>query len=116
MAVYTEIIDTSFNYPHINIYKRFKDGNHCAYKACPQTGYVMYSQSTDVIEIEDNETGDNKIEIYYCEQVLFPKDFDFDNFDYVATLEGEPPTDCNNFEATEEDYKNALNELGGKHQ
>ena len=93
MAVYTETIDTSFNYQYIDIYKRFRDGEHCAYKAYPTTGYVMYSLSTDVIEIEDPETGEITTEIYYCRQVQFPLDFNFDEFDYIAVLENEVPAD-----------------------
>ena len=89
MAVYTETIDTSFNYPHIDIYKTFRDGAQNGYNAYPQEGYVMYSLSTDVIEIEDPETGETTTEIYYCRMAGFPLNFNFDNFDYIAVLEKE---------------------------
>lgn len=90
-----ETLDTSFNFPHIDIYKRFYDGVHSAWRAYPQEGYVMYSQSTDVIELPEvnPETGEPITEIYYCRMAGFPLNFNFDNFDYIAVLESEVPAD-----------------------
>lgn len=93
MAVYTETIDTSFNFPHIDIYKRFRDGVQTAWHVYPHEGYVMYSQSTDVITTQDPMTGEETTEIYYCRMAGLSLRYNFDNFDYIAVLESEVPAD-----------------------
>lgn len=89
----TETIDTSYNFPHIDIYKRFYDGVHSAYVAYPHEGYVMYSPSKDMIEIEDPDTGETTIEIYYCRMVGMPLNWNPTTFDYIAVLESDVPAD-----------------------
>lgn len=95
MAAYTETLDTSFNYPHIDVYKRFYDGVHSSYKIYPHEGYVMYSQSTDVIILPEinPETGEPITEIYYCRMANLSLRYNFDEFDYIAVLESEVPAD-----------------------
>ena len=93
MAVVTETIDTSYNFQHIDIYKRFYDGVHNSYSAYPHEGYVMYSPSKDVFVTEDPETGEEVTEIYYCRMVGMPLNWNPATFDYVAVLESEVPAD-----------------------
>lgn len=93
MATVTETIDTSYNFPHIDIYKRFYDGVHNAYRAYAHEGYVMYSPSTDIFTTEDPETGKTVTEIYYCRMVGMPLSWNPATFDYIAVLESEVPLD-----------------------
>lgn len=88
MAVYTESINTNFNFPHIDIYNRYKDGVLSAYKLIPHEGYVVYDTTENNIEI-DPETGEEKPVTYYSRMVIFPLNYNFNNFSYVAVLESE---------------------------
>ena len=88
MAAYTETLNTNFDYPHIDIYNKCKDGVHQAYRAYPHTGYVMYSPTNDVITVKDQKTGKEITEIYYCKMVGMPLNYNFENFDYIAVPEG----------------------------
>lgn len=93
MAVYTETLDTSFNFPHIDIYKRFKDGVQNSWRVYPQEGYVMYCLSSDIITTIDPTTGEEITETYYCRMAGLSMRYNFDNFDYIAVLESEVPAD-----------------------
>lgn len=98
MAVYTEKINTNYNFPNIDIFNWLKDGVVIGYRARPQTGYVMYDTTEQHSELQtDPETGDfvldemgNPIEmpvIYYYTMAGFPLAFDFNNnFTWVAVL------------------------------
>lgn len=92
MATYTEAIETSFNYPNIDIYRRFRDGVQSGYKVLPHDGYVMYD-TTDVVEVEDPDTGEMVQERYYCRFAILPLGYNFDNFSFVAVLESDVPAD-----------------------
>ncbi len=92
MSVVTETIDTSFNFPHIDIYKRFYDGVHSAWRAYPQEGYVMHDTNDELTEPKiDPETGEI-IEvpvIHYFTMAGFPLNYNFNNFSWVAVLRSE---------------------------
>ena len=92
-TVVTETIDTSFNFPHIDIYKRFYDGVQNAWRAYTQEGYVMYSPSQDVFTSTDPNTGEEITVTNYFRMVGMPLNYNFDNFDYIAVLESEIPAD-----------------------
>ena len=85
--------DTTFNFPNITISKTYRNGEHNGYDIVPNDGYVMYSQSLDVITNIDPFTGEEVTETYYCRYAWIPKNFNFDNFDYIAVLESEVPAD-----------------------
>ena len=101
MAVVTETIDTSFNFPHIDIYKRFYDGVQNAWRAYPQEGYVMYDTNDELTEPKvDPETGDFVIDeetgnivevpvIHYFTMAGLPLSYNFDNFSWVSVPRSE---------------------------
>lgn len=95
MAVFKDVLNPNFIFPNITIYDILRDEVLTGYRARPNEGYVMYSQSTDVIVLPEinHETGEPIIETYYCRQAQFPLNFNFDNFDYIAVLESEVPAD-----------------------
>ena len=96
MAVWTDVLDTSFNFPNIDIYRRLEDGELSAYIARAQEGYVFYDTTEDNrIPQTDPETGElvfdpetgMPIEIpvtYYYTLCLFPKTYNMANFSLVA--------------------------------
>ena len=88
-SVVTEVLDTSFNFPHVDIYRRFYDGVQSSWRVYPHEGYIMYSQSTDIIANMNPETGEETTEIYYCRMANLSMRYNFDNFDYIAVLEGD---------------------------
>lgn len=93
MAVYTEALNTNFNFPNIDIFNIFKDGVLNGYKVYPHEGYVMYSQSNDIITNIDPITGEETTETYYCRMAGLSLRYNFNNFDYVAVLESDVPAD-----------------------
>ena len=88
MGVYTEELNTSFNYPNISIYNRYDDGELWGYKVLPNEGYVMYRTDANDTEF-DPETEEEIPVIYYRTIALLPLSFNFDNFTYVAVLRSE---------------------------
>lgn len=93
--MWEEILDTSFNFPNINIYQRLKDGVLSGYKALAQEGYVFYDTNANDTELlRDPETGDfvyddegNLVEApvtYYYTIRIFPKTYNMNNFSLVA--------------------------------
>lgn len=89
MAVYTEELNTNYNFPNIYIYNRYKDGVLSSYRAYPYDGYVMYSQSeVDTYPVMD-ENGNISYVTPYCTMVGLSLRTNFDNFDYVAVLRSE---------------------------
>lgn len=85
MAVYTQELDTSFNFPNITVYKKLKDGVHYAYSVKANDGYVMYDTTANNTEI-DPETMQEIPVIYYYTEFSCPKNKDFTNFTWVAVL------------------------------
>ena len=83
MAVYTEELATEFNYPHIDIYKRYNDGELCAYKVLAQDGYVFYDTTANDTE-PDPITGDLVSVTYYYTIRLCPVTADMENLTLVA--------------------------------
>ena len=99
MANYTEELNTTFNFPHIDIFNRLKDGVITGYQARTQEGYVMYdTTATDTEPQIDPETGDYFLDpetgipiefptIYYYRLRGFPASYNFNNFSMVAVPE-----------------------------
>lgn len=83
MAVYTKELNTTFNYPHINIYNIYRDGVLSGYEAITEDGYVMYDTTDNIFE-PDPETGFEVPVTYYYTLAGFPSMYNFDNFSWVA--------------------------------
>lgn len=95
MAVWTEVINTDYDFPNIDIYNRLEDGELNAYVARAQEGYVFYDTNANDTELlRDPETGDfvyddegNLVEVpvtYYYTIRIFPKTYNMNNFSLVA--------------------------------
>ena len=87
-AVYTEEVATDIVFPNITVYRRYKDGVHCGYRAYPNEGYVMYD-TTDENYDYDTETGDLIPVTHYFTMAGFPANYNFANFTWVAVPRSE---------------------------
>jgi hypothetical protein len=85
MAVWTEELNTSFNFPNINIYNKLRDGELRSYEIRPQDGYVMYNINHNFTE-PDPETGEEVPVTYYYVSSTVPLNFDFNSFPWRAVL------------------------------
>ena len=94
MAVFTEELNTNYNFPNINIYNRYRDGVLVAYRAYPYDGYVMYDTTANLTAPKLDEDGNiifdedgNAIEvpvIQYFTMAGLSINYNFDNFSWVA--------------------------------
>lgn len=100
MAVWTEVLNTNFSFPNINIYNKLRDGEHRSYSVYPAEGYVIYDTTAEDYEIQVDENGNPMtdpetglpIEVpvtWYSTFVGLPLNYNFDNFPYVAVLRSE---------------------------
>lgn len=78
------ILNTNFNFPHINIYDITNDENELLYyEARPEANYVMYDRNANYTEI-DPETEEEIPVTYYYTIAAIPKTFNFALFPFVA--------------------------------
>ena len=118
MAVYTEELATDISFPHIEVYRKYRDGEHYGYRIVPEEGYLMYDTAANDTDY-DPETGTEVPVTRYYHVIHASLMFDFDNFTWVAILESEVDEDHinNNGDdevATASDYQDALREMGVK--
>ena len=83
MAVYTYELATDYNFPNINLYRRYKDGVFNGWKAETAEGYVMYDTTANNTEL-DPETMIERPVTYYYTITTLPLRYNIDNFPYVA--------------------------------
>lgn len=76
-SVWTERLNTKHSFPKIEVYEILKNGVLSSYQARPIEGYVMYDTSATDVEEDMPVT-------YYYKMVGLPKDYIFDNFNWVA--------------------------------
>ena len=76
--MWTEVLDTSFRFPHIDIYQRLKDGVLTGYKALAQEGYVFYDTTAN------DMTPEGEPITFYFTIRIFPKTYNMANFSLVA--------------------------------
>lgn len=83
MAVYTEVLDTSFNYPGIDIYQNQIDGVFNNYIAKAQEGYVFYDTTANDVETDPETMEDVPVTYYYTIR-YFSRYYNMANFSLVA--------------------------------
>ena len=83
--MFTYELATDYNYPNINIYRRYYNGEFNGWKAETADGYVMYNPNANNTEL-DPETGLERPVIYYYTGTDLPLRYNIDNFPYVAVL------------------------------
>lgn len=100
--------DTEHNiYPNLTVEKRFADNVLSGWRVTAKDGYVFYFP--DEINIEMNfETGEQIKVIPYNRDIGYPALFDWIRFNAVVI----PESEMDKEQATEEDYQNALKEMG----
>lgn len=85
MTTYTQELATDIIFPNISVYRKYENGEHCAYEVYPNDGYVMYDTTIKDYEIIDPDSPPVPT-IYYYTWVTFPKTSNFENFTWVAVL------------------------------
>jgi hypothetical protein len=88
MAQFTTELNTSFNFPNINIYNQYRDGVQYGYQVIPYDGYVMYDTNDYHTEINPDTMEEIPVTHYYTMAGL-PLSYNFDNFSWVAVLRSE---------------------------
>lgn len=88
MAVYTEVIDTSFSFSNITIKKRLKDGVQIAWRVYPNEGYVIYDTLEENWQ-QDSPDSEPYLVTYYYTMAGLPLNYNFDNFHYEAVPRSE---------------------------
>ena len=83
MAVYTYELATDYNFSHINLYRRYKDGVFNGWKAETEEGYVMYDSTANDTEFDPITMEERPVTYYYVGTTL-PKNYNIDNFPYIA--------------------------------
>ena len=82
----TEQLSSEFQYPNINIFARYYNGEFNGYTAKAKEGYVFYEKDTYSSE-PDPLTGEEKQVVYYYRIRLFPPRYNMENFNLVAVKE-----------------------------
>lgn len=83
MAVYTQEEATDIVFPNITVYRRYRDGVHCAYEVYTNDGYVMYDATANYTEVNPDTMEEIPVTYYYT-WLTCPVSYNFDNFPWVA--------------------------------
>lgn len=86
MENYTFELEKEFNFPHISIYRRLRDGEHVGYRINANKNYVFYDTLANDMEIDPN-TLKSKSVTYYHYVAFHTRNYDFSKFHYKAVLE-----------------------------
>ena len=87
MAEFTRELNTSFDFPNIDIFNIYCDGVLDGYDVIPHEGYVMYRTTQEAYE--EDEYGNLVPVIYYYTGATLPLTYNFSNFSWVAVLRSE---------------------------
>ena len=105
MAQYTTEVATDFNFPNITVYRKYRDGEHYAWRFVSNDGYVMYDTTATETELaKDPVTGEFIYDpdtglpvrvptIYYFTNVDCPLNYNWANVSWVAVPVDTVPTD-----------------------
>lgn len=83
MAVWTEELNTNYNYPHIDIFNRLRDGELTGYQARTQEGYVMYDPNAHYTELNPGTMEEVPVTYYYTLRGM-PMAYNLANFPMIA--------------------------------
>ena len=83
MAVYTFEVATDYNFPHIIVYRKLKDGVQTAWRINAEEGYVFYDTTANYTET-DPETMEEIPVTYYYTVASLPMRTDMTNFPWAA--------------------------------
>ncbi len=80
---YTMEIATDILLPNFIVYRKFRDGEHYAWRVVPAEGYVMYDTADKNYDL-DPETGEEIPVTHYYTVALLPRNFPWQSFSWVA--------------------------------
>lgn len=76
-------LSTEHNYPNITVYRRIVNGELSGWQINANEGYVFYDTTANNTEL-DPETMEERPVIYYKTVASLPRNYNWDNFPYVA--------------------------------
>lgn len=82
-SVYTEEIATDKVYPHIAVYRTFRDGVQNGWRLITDPGYVMYDSNDHYTEVDPDTMEETPVTYYYTRAEL-TLNYNFDAFPWVA--------------------------------
>lgn len=89
---YREELATDFNFPHIDIYRRYVDGVFSGYNVLAHEGYVFYDTTANNTEPDPDTMEEIPVVYYYTSRIL-TRYFNMDNFSLVAVPRDSVPAD-----------------------
>lgn len=76
-------IATDYNFPNINIYRRYINDVFNGWKAETAEGYVMYDPTANDVELDPDTMIERPVTYYYT-KVTMPANYNMSNFPWVA--------------------------------
>ncbi len=92
MATHTEVLAEDFNFPNIDIYRRYTDDVFKGYKVLAQDGYVFYDTTANDTMIDPDTWEEIPVTFYYTIRYLTPY-HNMDDFSLVAVPRDSVPAD-----------------------
>jgi len=83
MADYTKELANDIAVENITVYRKYRDGEHYAYEAVANEGFVIYDETANDTEL-DTETMQPVKVTYYFERVGLPLKTNFVEFPFKA--------------------------------
>ena len=77
---------SNFNFPHISVKTRLRDGQPCAYIATADEGYVLYDTMAENYE-HNMDSEPVKVNHYYS-KIICPLSYNFSSFSWEAVPMG----------------------------
>lgn len=89
---YREELATDYNFPHIDIYRRYQDDEFCGYNVLAQEGYVFYDTTANDTDLDPETMEEVPVTYYYVRRII-TRYYNMDNFSLVAVPRDSVPAD-----------------------
>lgn len=89
---YREELATDFNFPHIDIYRRYHGDEFAGYNVLAQEGYVFYDTTANDTEYNEELDAEVPVTYYYVRRII-TRYYNMDNFSLVAVPRDSVPAD-----------------------
>lgn len=86
--MYTTIPAEEYAFPHVNVYRKCRDGEQYAWQLLPEDGYVLYN-TAERAEEYDCETAKPRPVTYYYTIASLPMRYDMGAFSWAAVPRSE---------------------------
>lgn len=91
---FTNELATDFNFPHIDIFRRYNNGEFMGYLVQAQEGYVFYDPNANAMEPSPDPDNPEMIPVIYYYTIRYlTRTFDMSTFSLVAVPRDSVPQD-----------------------